>query len=584
MDLDLITSALLSELVLQHELSDLPEDQQFEHFTAYSIISSHHSEDFSTDGVVVGGGNDLSIDACAIILNGRLVTDEAEVDDILKINGYLEVEFIFIQAKRSSNFDGSRMMTLCQNIKNGIFGDDDSLPKNDDIKSIIKMIRKIYSHAAKLRGNPECRIYYATTGNWQDDAYLSSIISRQIQELIATNMFKGVQFHPLGATQLQKFYRDTKYSIDREISFERVVVLPAISKIKASYLGVLPASEFLKLIIDEEDNLIPSIFIDNVRDFQGDNPVNQDIATTIDSGFLDQFVIRNNGVTIVARDLAITGQRFSVRDYQIVNGCQTSHVLFAHRKRIAAATDVLFVPVKLIHTDDEEIIQDVIKSTNRQTPIDENDLLALTKFQRDLETYYSGFSGGKRLYYERRSRQYANTAAEKTRIVPVGMQLKVFASMFLDAPHQAGRYQATLLQAVGDRVFKSTHRQEPYYTAALAFYRLGGLLIRGHGGNADLRSFKFHFLIAFRYRFENSDRPSFEQKEVGPYCAALNTVLWDDDTSRAAFEVCADLVRQAASIRGLSIVRDTAKVRELADAIKELATSQNPRMLNKSSA
>ena len=200
--MDLITKALLSEFVAQHELAMLPADKQFEHFAAYSVISSRYNDEFSTDDTVVGGGNDLSIDACAVIVNGRLVSDEQEIDDILKLNGYLEVEFIFIQAKQSSNFDGARIIALCQNIKNGVFGGDESLPKSEELQFIISLVTKIYAEAARLRGNPECRIYYATTGNWQDDPYLRSIIERQVQEFEATNMFKVVRFHPLGVTQL----------------------------------------------------------------------------------------------------------------------------------------------------------------------------------------------------------------------------------------------------------------------------------------------------------------------------------------------------------------------------------------------
>lgn len=161
-----------------------------------------------------------------------------------------------------------------------------------------------------------------------------------------------------------------------------------------------------------------------------------------------------------------------------------------------------------------------------------------------------------------------------------GIQLKVFASMFLDAPHQAGRYQATLLQSVGDRVFKSSHRQEPYYTAASAFYRFEGLLRRAHGGTADLRPFKFHFLPAFRYRFEASSRPALDHKSIGPYCDALNAILWEAEAGRNAFEVCADIIRRAAAARGLKIVRDAAKVRDLTDAVREMASAANPRATN----
>ncbi|WP_168077554.1 AIPR family protein [Caulobacter sp. SSI4214] len=466
--MDPITKALLVEFVKQNELEDLPEDQQFEHFATFSVIASRYGEEFTTSDVVLGGGGDLGIDGCGIILNGRLIEDEQEVEDILKLNGYLEAEFIFVQAKRTSGFDGAAMMALGQHLLGAIFTKSTSPPMSPDLKRRVAIIDEIYKHAAKFRKNPECRIYYVTTGTWTNDPYLKTIVGKQIDDLMSTSMFSEVRYQPNGSQELQNLYRATKYTISRQINFDRMVVLPNIEKVKAAYLGALPASEFIKLVIDDDDNIVKSVFIDNVRDFQGENPVNTDMSATLTGGLLDQFVLRNNGVTIVSRDLSITGQAFTVKDYQIVNGCQTSHVLYAHRSSL---TDNLFVPVKLIYTDDEEIAQEVIKSNNRQTPIDEKDLLALTKFQKDLETYYSGTPDDRKLYYERRSKQYASRAdIERTRIIPIGIQLKVFASMFLDAAHQAGRYQATLLKQVGDKVFKAGHRPEAYYTAALAFY------------------------------------------------------------------------------------------------------------------
>jgi len=570
---DPITKALLTEFVKQNELEELAEDKQFEHFAAFSVIASRYAEEFATTDVVLGGGGDLGIDGCGIILNGRLIDDEEEVEDILKLNGYLEAEFIFVQAKRSANFDGAAMMALGQHLKDAIFTHQTAPPISPDLSKRIKIIDEVYKRAAKFRRNPECRVYYVTTGTWTDDAYLKTILNKQVADLSATSMFTEVRYLPVGAQGLQKLYRATKYTISRQISFDRTVVLPAIDKVKAAYLGALPASEFIKLIVDDDDNIVKSVFIDNIRDFQGDNPVNTDMSATLTGGLLDQFVLRNNGVTIVARDLSITGQEFTVRDYQIVNGCQTSHVLYANR---ASLTDKLFVPVKLIYTEDEEIAQEVIKSTNRQTPIDEKDLLALTKFQRDLETYYSAMPDDRRLYYERRSKQYASRAdVERTRIIPIGIQLKVFASMFLDAAHQAGRYQATLLKQVGDSVFKATHRPEAYYTAALAFYRFESLLRRGHGDSADLRPFKFHFLSAFRLRFEASDFPGLEDKKIAAWCEPLNAILADAERSREAFETCADLIRRAAAERDLPIERDAAKVQTLADAIRGLAAKEN---------
>ena len=81
------------------------------------------------------------------------------------------------------------------------------------------------------------------------------------------NLFSRVTFTPIGAREIQTMYRDTKTSISKQVEFDKLVTLPSIGEVSASYLGVLPVKEFLKLITDGNDNIVKSIFIDNVRDF-----------------------------------------------------------------------------------------------------------------------------------------------------------------------------------------------------------------------------------------------------------------------------------------------------------------------------
>ena len=50
--------------------------------------------------------------------------------------------------------------------------------------------------------------------------------------------------------------------------------------ISEAYLGILPAKSFLSLVSDDE-GVIKSILYDNVRDFQGENDVNREIAETL---------------------------------------------------------------------------------------------------------------------------------------------------------------------------------------------------------------------------------------------------------------------------------------------------------------
>ena len=119
----------------------------------------------------------------------------------------------------------------------------------------------------------------------------------------------------------------------------------------------------------------------------------------------------NNGITIIARDVRTTGNRFHIQDYQIVNGCQTSHVLYDQR----ADWTRCYGARRLIGTADEEVIGAIVKATNRQTEVKEEQLFALSDFQKKLEAFFLTFDEPIRLYYERRSRRTTTCRASRRR-------------------------------------------------------------------------------------------------------------------------------------------------------------------------
>src|SRR5690606_20969189 len=147
-----------------------------------------------------------------------------------------------------------------------------------------------------------------------------------------------------------------------------------------AFLGYLPANEYLKLITDDEGNFRRNLFYENVRDFKGEeNKVNKEIAETIKNGsFRDKFVLMNNGVTIVTKliDTNFQGGEMKVFNYQIVNGCQTSNVLYLNRSHIAKDSNIL-IPLKLIECQDNDITNEITKATNNQNPVPEEAFIAL---------------------------------------------------------------------------------------------------------------------------------------------------------------------------------------------------------------
>lgn len=71
-----------------------------------------------------------------------------------------------------------------------------------------------------------------------------------------------------------------------------------------------------------------------------------------------------------------------------MNGCQTSHVLFNNRDKLNAS---VMVPVRLIGTQDEDVIRAIIRATNRQTEVKDDQFFAVQDFPKELELYFQTF-------------------------------------------------------------------------------------------------------------------------------------------------------------------------------------------------
>ncbi len=564
MALDRITKSLLDDFSKSEGLTKLDEASAFERFATYSILSREHPDTFNVEDYIVAGGGDLGIDGLAVIVNGSIITSVEELDDLLESSGYIEAAFIFVQAKMSNGFEAGEIGNFCTGVRD-FFAEEPVLPRNDAIDAAAELQHAIYDNSARFRrGNPHCRLYYVCPGSWTGDQHLEGRIALEAAALNDLSLFAsdGVEISPVDADRLHAIYRDTQHRVSSEFQFPSRTVLPDMENVSEAYLGVLPASEYLQLVVDDTDQLRRSLFYDNVRDFQDFNVVNQQIKETLASDARNTFALLNNGVTIVARRLTTTGNKFVMEDYQVVNGCQTSHVLYREREQITSGVNV---PVKIIVTTDDDLTNAVIRATNSQTPIGAEDLQALSEFQKKLEAFYAAFPDDQRLYYERRSRQYEGVpGVEKVRIVTRGAQIRSFASMFLDEPHRAGRYFSTLLKEIGERIFAADHRLEMYYVSAFAQYKLE-YLFRSRSLDATLKPARYHLPMALRHGVLGSNLPPFNSREMQRKCAELSKVLHDDKASLEAFTAALLAIQEAVGEEDLN--RDLVRTQTFRDAV-----------------
>jgi hypothetical protein len=567
--MDVVTQSLLKEFSESQKIDNLTQSEQFEAFINYIVVSDIYPEEFDFNIVSTGEG-EFGIDGIAIIVNDAIVDDEEQLDDIIEHNPVLQIQFLFVQAKTSSSFETGDLSKFFQAVLD-FFKEKASFQQNDRILELQRIKNRLYDSAAKfVRGLPKIALYYATTGTWTEDKNLCAIRDGFLAQASSLHMFAATSFHPLDATKVQKLYFQTKNAFRVSINFGQNLSLPEIPNVRESYIGLLPISEYLKMITDEDGNVRRRLFFDNIRDFQGDTPVNLSIAETLLSGSSIEFPLRNNGITIVTRKLQRVGPQFTLEDFQIVNGCQTSHVIAANS---AKENQAIMIPIKIVATEDEEVTRQVIIASNQQNKVDQESFWALDPIHKSIEIYFESKIGDQRLYYERRPGQFNTIAGiEKVRIVTKDFLLKMYASVFLEQPNQVGRYYKDLTPLIGKEIFSPNHEVHSYYTAAYIAYRLE-FMFRNRRMDSEWKPFRFQLAMAARLVLERDLELDPKQKRSQAYCTAIDAVMSDPDKAQAVFEKGTKAITGAIAAlteQGAKLDRRTAKMRDMRDKLRAL--------------
>jgi len=292
---DRILESYLKDFVKENRLEGLEEHEAFEHFANYCIVAKVHSGSFDFEEVSVGGGGDGGIDGIAIIVNEHLVSAKEEIDFFKETLRRLDVQFIFLQSKTSSRFDMGDIGNFLFGVKS-FFETKSPISFNPQIQHLRELKEYIYDFSIDMDRNPICHMYYVTSGKWTGDRTLEGRIEANVKHLEQSDLFSEVKFIPVDSESIRKTYRELKLKVIKEIVFEKHTILPQIGSVQEAYIGILPCAEYMKLVCDDEGNLRRNIFYDNVRDYQGNNPVNEEIAETLrDASLNDRFALLRNG-------------------------------------------------------------------------------------------------------------------------------------------------------------------------------------------------------------------------------------------------------------------------------------------------
>lgn len=524
--MDRITKGFLDEFSSSFGFTQLEEETQFEHFANYCALSAE-TGDIEIDIQNMSTGDSAQgIDGIAIEVNGTVVETLDDIKNLMSQNKRLDVKFIFVQAKTSEKFANEEIGNFLTFVERFFSDSAKDVFKTDEMLSFIEMKEFIYDNSRFMKAsNPKINLYYVSLGKWNDtDATLNAVIDSHTATLEQSNLFSKITFVPCDAQKIQGMYRKSQQQLSATFIFSKNIMMFSDENGDYGYSGVLPFSEFKKIICDENGSL-KKVFEDNIRDFLGEkNYVNENIESTILSGENSAFCMLNNGITVVAHSAISVSDKMTIEDYQIVNGCQTSHILYLNRN--SEKIDSLLIPIKIIVTQNEELKNKITKATNSQTSITKEQLEALSSYQKTLEEYYKTFTvSDEKLYYERRAGQYRNESIPKSRIVSIRSQIKNASAMFNEKPHDAAGHYSALMKDIGTKLFMSDDRPSLYYTSSLALFRYENL-IKTKQIDRKYSKGKYHAIMLLKYLFD--DMPKYHNaKKVDKFCGKIQKVLND---------------------------------------------------------
>lgn len=545
------------------------QSKQFEAFVNYSIFRKYCGDQIDP-GELVYEGDDPGIDGYMTFVDEAYVASVDEVEDALKSRRRdASVSVVFTQAKTAESWKKSEISTFQAGILD-FLSDDHKYPHAEYLENGREVFDEVLSKVGRIRnGKPNARIYLATTARESSDREIIAAIDSLRTSVEDTGLFHEVDAVLIDRDLIVELWTSSDGSVEATLKLLGNAPFPATSGIDESYVVTVRAQDFISSILsDKNGKLRQRIFDENVRDFIGvDSDVNAEMGTTLnDEPRQKRFGILNNGVTIIAPDVRLSAFEMYLRDFQIVNGCQTSNVLFRNRDIVDGdATLVL----KIVETSDPSVVDDIVRSTNRQTKVEESQFLATLDAIKMIDRYFVARAEDDeyQLFFERRTDQFSSHEDVKAiRVFDIREIARCVAAMFLDKPDLASRYPNRLTGEMRGLVFDNTYREEVFYVAAYTLYRIR-LLLANRKIDGRFVKLRWHILMAVRYYVCGDSIANLSSPKIETSARKIREFIEDGSDKRIA-----ELNALCAAIVDIDeITRDKVKSSALTADVKRRA-------------
>lgn len=288
-------------------------------------------------------------------------------------------------------------------------------------------------HIVKTYHKPD-RFFWIHDSNWIYDQ-LSSIAKNRRNRVAFT-------FHP----------ENSNFSL----SNDQALYTFSIGNTRAANFRIL-ATEICELI-DREIQVNGSfdlLFEENIRQYLGTSKfkANREMDKTLNGDDAVLFPFLNNGITIITEQITVPKSAQDGKYYlpvvnpQIVNGLQTSRVLYEIYKSKPERLKGVYVNIRVYESNDINLIEKITDATNTQTPITNKDKISNKDFNSWTKQV---FANNGIEYVTKRGEGFKPSNNNYHKQVDSETVLKFWYAIFYEEPEVSKNSIARVLQEIYD--------------------------------------------------------------------------------------------------------------------------------------
>jgi hypothetical protein len=436
----------------------LANDKAFERFSVEQVLKNADLSDEEIESGLLGGADDGGVDAVYFFINRTLILDETEVPDPA-----ISAQLVLLQAKYQGGFSENavdRMHAFARDLLDYSKPVDQLSYLNSLARDSISRFREKYDAILGSQHTFFCTFCYATKSDQLPNVKVAKRVEN-LKEFVSSRVSAAkVEFHFYGCADLLAMAREAPTTT------LPIQISKHFSTDDGSVVCLVTLKSFAEFLTDDRGDIRRSVLEPNVRDYQGRrNPVNTDIRTTLETVDATEFWWLNNGITLLATNCSLAGNKLTVQKPEIVNGLQTSQEIFSFFKDNPERSDERHVLIRVIVPPEEQIRNRITKATNFQTTVNPVSLHATDQIHFDIEERLKLFD----LFYDRRKGHYRNLRKPISQIVSIHDLARSVIAILLQEPDNARARPQSLLNREESykRIFDNAYNRDLFVSCIL---------------------------------------------------------------------------------------------------------------------